>query len=128
MWALHLIAVTESWRPFAEGLPALGTHNFNSVGHENFLPSLVGENYAKPFFLAPDDIAIMPLMAALDVERDFVRNADRARYVECRADRGYVANCAIDVAAVELDRSGFENTLSRLCTALFHAALSKTDV
>jgi hypothetical protein len=128
MRALHLIAVPESWRPLAEGLPALGTHNFNSVGHEIFLPSLISEDHAKPLFIAPDDVAMMPFTAADNVQRDFVRNASRARYVECRADWGYVANCAIDTAAVELDRSGFENALSRLCAALFHAAASKTNV
>jgi hypothetical protein len=49
-------------------------------------------------------------------------NANRARHVERCSGRGDVSNCAIDAAAVELNRSGFENPLSRSCAAVFHAA------
>src|SRR5664279_3312708 len=40
MRTLHLVTLTESCCPFAEGLFALETQNFNSVGHENFLRAL----------------------------------------------------------------------------------------
>jgi hypothetical protein len=87
-----------------------------------FLARLISEGHANPPFLAPDDMAILTFVAAQDVQRDFVRNPHRARDVERCSYRGYIANGAIDPAAVELDRSGFQNTLSRFCTALFHAA------
>jgi len=90
-----------------------------------FLPFLIGEGHANPLFLAPDDLAILTFMAAQNVQRNFVRNANRARHVERRPDWGYIANCAIDAVAVELNRPGFENALSRLCTALFHAEILK---
>jgi hypothetical protein len=39
------------------------------------------EGHANPLFLAPDDTTILTLMAARDVQRDFVRNANRVRHV-----------------------------------------------
>jgi hypothetical protein len=128
MRALHLRAVTESRCPLAEGPSALGTQNFNSVGHESFLPFLIGEDHANPLFLAPDDMAILTFTAAHDVQRNFVRNTNRDRHVKRRPDWGYIADGAIDAVAVELNRSGFKNALPRLCTALFHAAASKAKV
>ena len=73
-------------------------------------------------------MAILTFVAADDVQRDFMRNPHGARDIERCPDRGHVANGAIDAAAVELNRSGFQNTLSRFCTALFHAVDSKAKI
>jgi hypothetical protein len=82
MRTLHLIAGAESWRPLVERLVALGTENFYSVvGHEIVPLSLMGEDHANALFLAPDDTTILTFMTARDVQRDFVRNAKRARHV-----------------------------------------------
>jgi hypothetical protein len=125
--ALHLMSLTEPLRPFGEGLFAIGTLNFDSVGHEISCPILT-EDHADPLFLAPDDMAILTFVTAHDVQRDFAGNPDRARDVERCPCRRHIANGAIDAAAVELDRSGFQNTLSRFGTALFHAAASKAEI
>jgi hypothetical protein len=123
MRTLHLIAGAESWRPLAERLVALGTENFYSVvGHEIVPLSLMGEDHANPLFLAPDDTTILTFMAAHDVQCDFVGNANRARHVERCSDRGHVANCAIDAAAVELNRSSLKDPLSLCCAPLIHSA------
>jgi hypothetical protein len=120
MRALHLITVAEAWRPLAERFVALGTQNFYSVGHENIPQFLVSEAYANPFFLAPDDTAILTFITAHDVQRDFVGNTNRTRHVERCSDRGHVANCAIDAAAVELNRSGLKDSLPMCCAPLIH--------
>jgi hypothetical protein len=123
IWALHLITVAEAWRPLAERLVALGTQDFYSVGHEIFPRFLISEDYANPLFLAPDDTAILTFIAAGDVQPDFVRNANRTRHVERCSDPGYVANGAIDTAAVELNRSGLEDSPSWCCAPLDHPAI-----
>jgi hypothetical protein len=120
MRALHLIAVAEAGRPLAERLFALGTEDFYSVGHEILPRFLKSEDYAHPLFLTPDDMAFLTFIAAGDVQRDFVRNANRTRHVERCSDPGHVANSAIDAAAVELNRSGLEDSLSWCCAPLDH--------
>ena len=112
IWALHLITVAEAWRLLAERLVALGTQDFYSVGHKIFPRFLICEDYANPLFLAPDYMAILTFIAAGDVQPDFVRNANRTRHVERCSNPGYVANSAIDAAAVELNRSGLEDSPS----------------
>ena len=107
MRALHLITVTEPRCPLAERFFALGTQNFNSVSHEIFYQCLIGEGHANPLFLAPDDMAFPTFVAAHDAQRNFMRNPNRARHVKRRPDRGDISNCAIDAAALELNRSGF---------------------
>jgi len=72
--------------------------------------------------LAPHDMAILTFAAAHDIQPDFTRNSNRARDVERCPCRGDIANGAIDAAAVELNRCGFQDTLSRFGTVLFHAA------
>ena len=67
---------------------------------------LISERHANSFFLAPDDMAMLALAAAHDVQRDFMRNSHEARDLERRPDRRNVAYRAIDAAAVEFDRSG----------------------
>ena len=81
MRTLHLIAGAESLCPLVERLVALGTKNFYSVGHKILPLLLMGEDHANPLFLAPDDTTILTFMTARDVQRDFVRNANRARHV-----------------------------------------------
>ena len=121
MRALHLIAVAEALRSLAKELVALGTQDFYSVvGHEMFLLFLAGEDYANPLFIAPNDTAILTFIAAHDFQRDFVGNAARTRYVERCSDQGHVANCAIDAAVVELNRSGLKDPLSMCCAPLMH--------
>lgn len=79
-----------------------------------------GERNADAPFLAPDDIAMLARLAALDRQRDLVGNAHRARNLKTGSDRGDIANGARDRGAVELDRSGLEYPLPRLCTSLLH--------
>lgn len=61
-------------------------------------------------------------MTAYDVQHDLVRNAMRSRDIDRRSARRDVSNDAIDSGAIELNRSGLENSLSWCRTSLFHAA------
>ena len=73
-------------------------------------------------FLAPDNVAMLAHLSGQNVQRDLVGNANRDRNLESSSDRGPVANRAIDTGAVELNRSGFEYSLSWFCTSLMHCA------
>jgi hypothetical protein len=118
---LHLIAGAESLCPLVERLVAFGTTNFYSVSHKILPPVLMSEGHANPLFPAPDNTTILTIMAACDVQCDFVRNANRGS-PRLALPRPEIANCAIDAAAVELNCSGFKNALSRCCAPLIHAA------
>jgi hypothetical protein len=144
MRALHLIAVSESRRSLAERLTTFRTKDLYPVGHEilravgHRLKSevagparqllLIGEDNTNPFFLTPDDTAILTLMAAYNVQRYFMGNTNRARHVERCSRCRHVANCAIDAAAIELDGPSFEKAFSIFCTTVFHAAALKAEV
>jgi hypothetical protein len=82
------------------------------------------EYHANPLFVTPDDTTILTFIAARDVQRDLVWNANWARHVERCPIRRQVTNCAIDAAIIELNGPGFKNALSRFFAALFHAAAS----
>jgi hypothetical protein len=124
MGALHLISVPESRRSFAERPATFRTKYLYPVGHK-FIPTahhmakllgeaaeparrllLIGEDNTNSLFLAPDNPAMLSLVPAQDVQRNFVGNANRASNLESGSDRGHVANCTINGAAVELNRSG----------------------
>ena len=67
---------------------------------------LIGEDHPNPFFLAPDNTTMLSFVAAQDVQRNFMGDANRAGDLQRGSDRRHVANCAINAAAVELNRSG----------------------
>jgi hypothetical protein len=76
------------------------------------------ELYADPPLTAPDDLA--RLVASIDNQRKMLEDSDRGAHVQRRADRRYVADHAVDRAAAELDCSGFQDAMSKGCTALPH--------
>ena len=82
---------------------------------------MLAERHPDALLPAPDDVAVLARLAAHDIQRDLVGNADRARNLDTGSDRGDVANGARDRGAVELDRSGLEYALPRLCTSLIHS-------
>ena len=79
-----------------------------------------GKRHADAPLLAPDDVALLTRVAGQHIQRDFVWDARGAGNFERRSHRGYVANRAVDSPAVELDRSGLENTLPLVGPSLFH--------
>jgi hypothetical protein len=81
-----------------------------------------GKCHADPPLLAPDDVALLTRIAGRYIQRDFVWDARGASNFERGSRRGYVANGAIDSPAVELDRSGLENTLPLVGSSLLHAS------
>jgi hypothetical protein len=70
------------------------------------------ERDSDPLFLAPDNVAMLALLAGDNIQHDLVGNAYGAGHVQRRSDRGKVADGAIDTAAVELDRSDLEDSLA----------------
>ena len=70
---------------------------------------------------APDDVAVLARLAAHDIQRNLVGNPHGARNLETGSDRRDVANGASDRCAVELDGSGLEYALPRLCSSLIHS-------
>ena len=80
-----------------------------------------GKCHADAPLLAPDNVALLTRIAGQYIQRDFVWDARGASNFERRPRRGYVANRAIDSPAVELDRSGLEYPLPRLCASLIHS-------
>jgi hypothetical protein len=81
-----------------------------------------GKRHADASLLAPDDVALLTRIAGQHIQRDFVWDARGAGNFERRSHRGYVANRAVDSPAVELDRSGLENTLPPVGSSLLHAS------
>ena len=71
----------------------------------------LGECYADPSFLAPNDMTMLTRLAGQDVQRDLVGNAQRAWDVQRCAIGREIAYRAVDLAAVELNRCRFENPL-----------------
>jgi hypothetical protein len=83
-------------------------------------PPLSGEHHADPSFLAPNNVAVLAGVAGWEIQCDFVWDAYGTRNFESRSSRGYVANCAVDSAAVELDGSRLVNPLALYCTSFIH--------
>jgi hypothetical protein len=83
----------------------------------------LGERYAYPVFLAPDDVAMPADIVGHNVQRDLMWDADRTLNVQSGAGRRHIANCAIDSGTVELNRSGLEYSLSGCCTSFGHTAV-----
>jgi hypothetical protein len=81
-----------------------------------------GEGDADPFILAPNNMATLAHLPGEDVQRNLMWDAYRARNVESSSRPGHVANSAVDPGAVELDRSGLEDSLSSCCTSFSHFA------
>ena len=83
-------------------------------------PPLSGEHHADPPLLAPNDVTVLTGVAGREIQCDFVWNACGTRNFESRSRRRYVANCAVDSAAVELDGSRLVNPLALYCTSFIH--------
>lgn len=83
-------------------------------------PALSAEHHADPPFLAPNDVAVLTGVAGREMQCDFVWDACGTRNFESRSRWRYVANCAVDSAAVELDGSGLVNPLALYCTSFIH--------
>jgi hypothetical protein len=86
------------------------------------------ERHADPPLPAPDNEAMLALLAGDNIQFDFVGDAYGARHVQRRSRRGHVADGAIDPAAVELNHSGLEDPLPRYCASLFHCVAFKLKV
>jgi hypothetical protein len=63
---------------------------------------------------------MLAYLAGPDVERDLVGNGQGAHNLKGGSGGGDIADGAIDSYAVELNRSGLEYALPRLCTSLMH--------
>jgi len=70
------------------------------------------EHQANPLLLAPNNAAALAYIAGRDREREKMRNDGRAVYVKASSDVGKISDQADDSGAVELNRSGLENTVS----------------
>lgn len=81
------------------------------------------ERDANSFFLPPDNVAIATDAGVQNVERDFVRYTCRAYDLKTSSDLGEVANRAINTGAIELNRSGLENTMSGHSASIVHALI-----
>jgi hypothetical protein len=88
----------------------------------------LGECHADPRLPAPDNEAMLALLAGDNIQCDFVGYAYGARHVQRRSGLGHVADGAIDPAAVELNRSGLEDPLPLCCASLFHCIAFKLKV
>jgi hypothetical protein len=86
------------------------------------------ESHADPRLPAPDNEAMLALLAGDNIQCDFVGYAYGARHVQRRSRRGHVTDGAIDPAAVELNRSGLEDPLPLFCASLFHCPAFKLKV
>jgi hypothetical protein len=86
------------------------------------------ECHADPRLPAPDNEAMLALLAGDNIQCDFVVYAYGARHVQRRSGLGHVADGAIDPAAVELNRSGLEDPLPLCCASLFHCIAFKLKV
>jgi hypothetical protein len=80
------------------------------------------EGNTNSFLLAPDHVAMMTDAATENVERDLMRYAHRTCDLKRGTTFGNVANRAFDTAAVELNRSGFEDALSGYGASFVHSA------
>jgi hypothetical protein len=86
------------------------------------------ECHADPRLPAPDNEAMLALLAGDNIQCDFVGYAYGPRHVQRRSRRGHVADGAIDPVAVELNRSGLEDPLPLCCASLFHCIAFKLKV
>ena len=80
------------------------------------------KSHTHPFFLTPDDVAGYPLPVGAECQREMVRYVAGARHLECSTQDGHVVDHAIDLRAVELDRSGSQY-IETSGTAHFHTAM-----
>ena len=78
------------------------------------------EGHADAFFLAPNDVTRPPQPIARDAQGKPLGKPQGAVDFERRAGLGDVANRAGDRVSAELDRSGFEDAMTRCDTMLGH--------
>jgi hypothetical protein len=83
-------------------------------------PPFSSEHHADPPFLAPNDVAVLTGVAGREIQCDFVWDAYGTRNFESRSRQRYVAICAVDSAAVELDGSSPVNPLALYCSSFIH--------
>jgi hypothetical protein len=83
-----------------------------SIPFETDRSALSCESHADPFFLAPNDVTMVADIAGHDVQRDLMGDSHRARDLKGSPGPGHIANGAIDSGAIELNRSGLEDSPS----------------
>jgi hypothetical protein len=66
------------------------------------------EYYTDSFFLTPDDVTMLTLVAGRNIQRDLMGNANWSCNLESGSRGGQVPNDAIDSRAVEFNRAGLE--------------------
>jgi hypothetical protein len=86
---------------------------------------LLCEGDANPFLPSPDNVAVLTNIARCEVDGNFVGNGCEAWYVKRSAGRGHISDSALDVLAVELNRSGLEYSLANCCASVGHNPLIK---
>jgi hypothetical protein len=72
----------------------------------------LSERHTDATFFPPDNITALSSLVRHHVQRDFVRNAYWARDIERSTSRREVANRAVNAGAIELNRSGLEDSSS----------------
>src|SRR3954471_9347001 len=85
------------------------------------------ERDAAPLFLVPDQMAAFAQSVRRHDQGEISGNADRADDIQCSARLRHVSNGAVDSAAVELDRCGFQHSVSGGNSFLFHGCRIAPD-
>src|ERR1700753_2423759 len=91
-----------------------------SRGHAADAARLIVERHAEAFFFAPDDMAAPGAAVRGYGEHEAVRKPDRALDLDRSTRRRDIADHAIDLAAAELDRPGFQDTVARGSPSFVH--------
>ena len=68
------------------------------------------EQDADAPFASPDHVSMLPRLAGHNVQGDLMRNTSGTHNVERRTTRREVTNSAINTGAIELNRSGLQDS------------------
>jgi hypothetical protein len=87
----------------------------------------LAECYPDATLLAPNDMAAQMQPIGRHNQRKLFGDTGLAGYLQRRAGAGQVADDAIDGAAAELDRSGFQDAMARCVPGFGHTVMGGTQ-